>query len=121
VLRRSPEAEVSAEPCEVGRLVAGVHSDTVANTKELGRPQSSPDARLCRGYETDGSGGRRVDGPSAQLARAIFDRNTGDAAGSHQMAHQALADLHQQQAAAFANIDVFGVRLPAYCWWSSRF
>ena len=42
-----------------------------------------------------------------EQARAFFYQQTGDAAGSQQMAVQALEDLRQQQAASLAYFDVF--------------
>src|SRR5262249_29746955 len=42
-----------------------------------------------------------------EQARAFFFQETGDAAGSQQMAVQALEDLRQQQAASLAYFDVF--------------
>jgi DHA2 family multidrug resistance protein len=44
-----------------------------------------------------------------EQTRAFFYQQTGDPAGSQQMALQALADLRQQQAASFAFFDVFWV------------
>jgi DHA2 family multidrug resistance protein len=41
--------------------------------------------------------------------RAFFYQQTGDPAGSHQLAMQVLSDLRQQQAASFAYFDVFWV------------
>ena len=42
-------------------------------------------------------------------SRAVFYQQTGDSAGSQQIALQMLADLRQQQAASFAFFDVFWV------------
>jgi MFS transporter, DHA2 family, multidrug resistance protein len=44
-----------------------------------------------------------------QQTRAVFYQQTGDPAGSQQIALQMLADLRQQQAASFAFFDVFWV------------
>ncbi len=44
-----------------------------------------------------------------EQAQAFFYQNTGDMAGSQQMAWQALADLRQQQAASLAFFDVFWI------------
>jgi DHA2 family multidrug resistance protein len=44
-----------------------------------------------------------------EQTRAFFYQQTGDPAGSQQVALQALADLRQQQAASFAFFDVFWV------------
>jgi DHA2 family multidrug resistance protein len=44
-----------------------------------------------------------------EQTRAFFYQQTGDPAGSHQQALQALADLRQQQATSFAFFDVFWV------------
>ncbi len=44
-----------------------------------------------------------------ERARAFFYQQTGDAAGSQQMALQSLEDLRQQQAASLAYFDVFWV------------
>ena len=44
-----------------------------------------------------------------EQTRAVFYQQTGDSAGSQQMALQMLADLRQQQAASFAFFDVFWV------------
>ena len=44
-----------------------------------------------------------------EQARAFFFQQTGDAAGSQQLALQALANLRQQQAASLAYFDVFWV------------
>jgi DHA2 family multidrug resistance protein len=42
-----------------------------------------------------------------QQSQQLFLQNTGDPAGSHEMAWQALANLRQQQAASLAYFDVF--------------
>jgi MFS transporter, DHA2 family, multidrug resistance protein len=44
-----------------------------------------------------------------EQTQAFFDQQTGDPAGSQQIAMQVLADLRQQQAASFALFDVFWV------------
>ena len=44
-----------------------------------------------------------------EQTRAVFYQQTGDSAGSQQMALQMLADLRQQQAVSFAFFDVFWV------------
>jgi DHA2 family multidrug resistance protein len=44
-----------------------------------------------------------------EQARAFFYQQSGDPAGSQQMAVQALENLRQQQAAALAYFDVFWV------------
>jgi DHA2 family multidrug resistance protein len=45
----------------------------------------------------------------SEQAQAFFLQHTGDPAGSHQMAVQALDNLRQQQAASMAYFDVFWV------------
>src|SRR5262249_32848623 len=44
-----------------------------------------------------------------ERARALFFQQTGDAAGSEQMAVQALENLRQQQASSLAYFDVFWI------------
>ena len=54
-----------------------------------------------------------------EQTRAFFFQQTGDPAGSQQMAVQVLADLRQQQAASFAFFDVFWVAAVGAWGWCS--